>query len=249
MKKTSEIISCPVISIFESESMGIIHNLLFDIKLRKCIYAQVINDSEGIPTIIKTSDLYKIGKDCVLIKNKSHIHLQNNYEKELSQYISPINLKVYNMNGEDMGYCTDIVLNDKFEMDKIILNNNKEIHNKEIFNIGKSAILIDIKKSNLNKFRPVQKIITIQEKDESKVLILSAEKPMEKQENDTNQNTKILTDYRFLVGRILSKDIIAMNGEIIAKKNAIVSKEIVNKASFYGKLIEIARYSNKNKNA
>ena len=137
----------------------------------------------------------------------------------------------------------------KYEIDKIVLNNNKEIHNKEIFNIGKSAIIIDIKKTNLNKFRPIQKIITIQEKDESKVLILSAEKPMEKAENDTNQNTKILTDYRFLVGRILSKDIIAMNGEIIAKKNAIVSKEIVNKASFYGKLIEIARYSNKNKNA
>ena len=63
------------------------------------------------------------------------------------------------------------------------------------------------------------------------------------QTQNSNTNNKIITDFRFLIGRILSQDIIAINGELIAKKDAIVTKEIVNKASHFGKLVEIARYS------
>ena len=61
--------------------------------------------------------------------------------------------------------------------------------------------------------------------------------------SETNTQNKIITDFRFLIGRILSQDVIALNGEMIARKDSIVTKDIVNKASSYGKLVEIARYS------
>ena len=59
----------------------------------------------------------------------------------------------------------------------------------------------------------------------------------------TPPSNKIITDFRFLIGRYLSQDIVAFNGELIAKKDAVITKDIVNKASSYGKLVEIARYS------
>ena len=60
-----------------------------------------------------------------------------------------------------------------------------------------------------------------------------------------NTNNKIITDYRFLINRTITHDILALNGELIAKQNSKVTKEIINKASLYGKLMEVARYSKK----
>ena len=91
------------------------------------------------------------------------------------------------------------------------------------------------------KFRPnfrLEKSIT--QSDSSKVTILTNTKQETSQDI---QNNKIITDFRFLIGRILNKDILALNGEIIAKNGNVINKDIVNKASYYGKLVEIARYS------
>ena len=46
--------------------------------------------------------------------------------------------------------------------------------------------------------------------------------------------------------RTIVQDIKTINGEIIAKKDSLIDKTIVNKASLHGKLIELARYSKKN---
>ena len=62
---------------------------------------------------------------------------------------------------------------------------------------------------------------------------------------ENKQQSRIITDYRFLINRKITKDILALNGEMIAKQNSKVTKEIINKASLYGKLMEIARYSKK----
>jgi len=253
MKKISEIISLPVISLYESEHVGIIHNILFDYKSKKCSYAIIFNDNDSMLKIIKMSDIYEIGKDCIFIKNKTQLELETNCQKELEIHSSLINLNVYNLKGENIGISTDILVNNKYELIKVILNNGIEINTSEIFNISKSTLLIDSQKTSIYKFKPRPKIIKFKE-TESKVMILS-DFITEKEKKTTNiittqQNSKIITDFRFLVGRILNKDIIAMNGELIAKKDTIITKDIVNKASSYGKLVEIARYSiKKNKNA
>lgn len=252
MYKLSKLISSPLISLYESEHLGIIFDILFDYRQKKGIYAIVINEKDNIPKIIKLSDIYTIGNDCVFVKNKSSIQLKNNFDKELENLGNPLNLNTYNLIGENMGISKEIILNKNFEIDKIHLNNNKEISRGEIFNIGNSAILIDKKQVSPNKFKPRQQIIKTSNNEE-KVIILS--NPIEEKNkapsaiNKEQQNTKILTDFRFLIGRTLNKDIIAINGEMIARKNSLITKDIIHKASFHGKLVEIARYSIKNKNA
>jgi hypothetical protein len=63
--------------------------------------------------------------------------------------------------------------------------------------------------------------------------------------NLSHSNDKIITHQNFLLGRIITQDVKANNGEIIAKKNAVINNEIIHKASSYGKIIEIARLSTK----
>ncbi len=237
MYKVSDIISTPVISLFEGEYIGIIYNIMFDYKQKKCNYACILDEKDNIPKLIKFRDIYRIGNECIFIKNQTYLDLESNCDKEIEENTNPINLKVYNLNCEYIGTSHDIIIDKDYKIDKIILNNGKVINRDEIFNIGKTTIIVGNDVS-IQKFKPVTKNVKIQNV-EKKVMILSS---LIKNEQ-TPPSNKIITDFRFLIGRYLSQDIVAFNGELIAKKDAVITKDIVNKASSYGKLVEIARYS------
>ncbi|MGN0961376.1 MAG: PRC-barrel domain-containing protein [Christensenellales bacterium] len=247
MFKVSDIISTPVISLYESEFQGIIYNIMFDVKLKKCKYLCVLNEEDGIQRMLKIKDIYQVGSECIFIRNESALELECNYESEIGNYNNPLNLKVYNMNGKFLGTSSDIILDDKFNIQSIVLNNGEVINNENIFNLGRTIILVDNINVSIAKFRPKQKTIP-NKSTENKVIILSDLREETKKSTaskDNNSINKIITDFRFLVGRILNKDIIAINGEMIAKNGSTITKDIVNKASFYGKLVEVARYSKK----
>lgn len=249
MFKVSNIISTPVISLYESEYQGIIYNIMFDLKSKKCKYLCVLNEEDGIEKMLKISDLYQVGEECMFIKNNSVLELECNYEREKDNLINPLNLRVYNMDGKLLGTSSDIILDEKFNIKTISLSNGTSVSIDKVFNISKSLILINNSNVNIAKFKPKQKAIRVLNKPETqnKVIILSELKntPPAKQESTIN---KIITDFRFLIGRILNKDIVAFNGEVIAKNGTVITKEVVNKASFYGKLVEVARYSSKKAN-
>lgn len=236
MYKISDIISTPVISLYEGEHIGIIYNIMFDYRQKKCSFACILNENDNIPRLIKFKDIFKIGNDCIFIKNLTCLDLETNCEKEMEENTNPINLKVYNLSCEYVGTSHDIIVDDNFRISQIVLNNGKIIERNDILNIGKSTIIIGNDVS-IQKFKPVVKSIKIQNTPK-KVMILS-----DFIKNEATPQNKIITDFRFLIGRILSQDVIALNGEMIAKKDSIVTKDIVNKASSYGKLVEIARYS------
>lgn len=236
MYKISDIISTPVISLYEGEHIGIIYNIMFDYRQKKCNFACILNENDNIPRLIKFKDIFKIGNDCIFIKNLTCLDLETNCEKEMKENTNPINLKVYNLSCEFLGTSHDIIVDDNFRISQIVLNNGKIIERNDILNIGKSTIIVGSDVS-IQKFKPVVKSIKIQNSPK-KVMILS-----DFINSETNTQNKIITDFRFLIGRILSQDVIALNGEMIARKDSIVTKDIVNKASSYGKLVEIARYS------
>ena len=236
MYKISDIISTPVISLYEGEHIGIIYNIMFDYRQKKCNFACILNENDNIPRLIKFKDIFKIGNDCIFIKNLTCLDLETNCEKEMEENTNPINLKVYNLSCEFLGTSHDIIVDDNFRISQIVLNNGKIIERNDILNIGKSPIIVGSDVS-IQKFKPVVKSIKIQNSPK-KVMILS-----DFINSETNTQNKIITDFRFLIGRILSQDVIALNGEMIARKDSIVTKDIVNKASSYGKLVEIARYS------
>lgn len=236
MYKISDIISTPVISLYEGEHIGIIYNIMFDYRQKKCSFACILNENDNIPRLIKFKDIFKIGNDCIFIKNLTCLDLETNCEKEMEENTNPINLKVYNLSCEYVGTSHDIIVDDNFRISQIVLNNGKIIERNDILNIGKSTIIIGNDVS-IQKFKPVVKSIKIQNTPK-KVMILS-----DFIKTEATPQNKIITDFRFLIGRILSQDVIALNGEMIARKDSIVTKDIVNKASSYGKLVEIARYS------
>lgn len=250
MYKISEIISSPVISLYESEFQGTILNIIFDCKTQKCKFLSIINDEDELEKVININDIYKVGTHCVFIKNTSCIELKSNYDYLSCNYSSLINLPIYNLEGENLGIVQDIELDSKFNLERIYLNNGNKIEYNNLVNLGKSAILISDSTVNISKFRPKLKPATTTKQCPNKVIILSDQyntttKSKAQNKSYNKQNNKIITDYRFLINRTITQDILSFNGELIAKQNSKVTKEIINKASLYGKLMEIARYSKK----
>lgn len=235
MKRISEIISSTVISLFESSEVGIIYNVTFDNKSKKCKYTYVLDEERNIMYKLKYLNVVDFGKDCTYIKNIGTMELADNFadEKNVS---TPLNKKVYNLSGEYIGTCKDAEIDDNGNLIQIILDST-ELSSDKILNIG-SVIIIGDEKFNISKYKPSNNIKITKIKNENKVIILDTPQI----ENNLPQN-KIITDARFLMGRKIIQDILAFNGELIARSGATITKDILNRASNYGKLVEIARYS------
>lgn len=242
MYKISDIVSMPIISIYESEYFGIVYNIMIDCKYKKIKYLCLLNEKDNVPKIVSVKDLYKIGSDCIFIKNKNAVSLKSNFDQEINGLSNPINLLAYNFEGKYLGIVNDAVFDDKFKINEFSIN-NKPYSTNEIFNLGQSSVIVNNKKINLKKFKPIVKLPEVQTVE--KVIVQNPQPTNNKNQPETQITTKIITDYRFLIGRIINKDIMALNGEIIAKTGTKITTEIINKASYFGRLVEIARYSNK----
>ena len=157
MYKISDIISTPVISLYEGEHIGIIYNIMFDYRQKKCNFACILNENDNIPRLIKFKDIFKIGNDCIFIKNLTCLDLETNCEKEMEENTNPINLKVYNLSCEFLGTSHDIIVDDNFRISQIVLNNGKIIERNDILNIGKSTIIVgsdvSIQKFKIQKWK------------------------------------------------------------------------------------------------
>ena len=248
MYKISKIISLPVISLYESEYQGTIYNIVFDNKCNKCKFLYILNDDDNIEKIINLNDIYLVGKNCIFIKNTSCIDLKTNFDMELKQFTPLINIPVYNMKGENIGLSKDVELDDKFNIQNITLTSGTIIPQNQIFNFSKTAIIVNDIVVNISKFKP--KLVSTKNYNcVNNIVILNNKEPITRRNTplkQTHNNNKIITDYRFLMDRTIVQDIKTINGEIIAKKDSLIDKTIVNKASLHGKLIELARYSKKN---
>jgi len=243
MYKISEIISMPIITLYESEYIGIVHNIKFDYHKKKCKYIYVLNEKNNLKQIINMSDIYRIGENCLFLKNKDCLKIEETHQLEMENCINPLNLAVYSTNGKYIGTSQDAILNNSM-IEYILLNNGQKIKSGDIFNIGNNVILIHDKvKFSISKFKPRQKIINKASNQKVSILSTIAEPPKSQESTISTQNTKIITDVKFLIGRILHKDIIANNGEIVAKSGSLITKDMINKANNYGKLIEITRFS------
>lgn len=240
MYRISNIISLPVINIFDCKSEGIIDNIFFDSKSKKLKYISVYDEGYELTHVIKINNIFHLGQDCVLINNSNALELKESICSCLDEYINPINLNIYDLNGTLIGKCVDIIIDKKLNLKSLILSTAEEIPACKIKNMGTSIILTSNSPFNINKFKPTINKIKISNTIDSTVSL-----PNQVVNTQGSPQQKLITDYTFLIGRTLSQNIQSFNGEIIAKEGALITKDTIKKASLVGKLLELTRYSTK----
>ncbi len=236
MAKVSNIISSFVVSIYNGQTEGVVSNILFNEK-KKAKYL-IISQNDETFLMLDTKDIYAFGDGAVLIKNSQDLNMYENKILESKNCFSPINSIVVNLDGNFLGYVSDIDLDNKYSIVSISVGNDKTIKLCDVLNVTDSAILtcLGIKKPKISNFKASNVLPTVE--NNIKVTIQDDIKPVE-----TILPTRSITNYNFLLNRKVNRDIQNFNGEIIIKENQIINTKILDIARINGKIRELTKYS------
>ena len=279
--KVTEILSKPVISLLNSRTEGIVKCVTFDKNFKRLKWIVLFDNNEHLEEkALKINNIYSFGENAIVIKDDQCLNLEVSCIKTDEKKL-PINNEVYTTKGKYLGRVKDIVLDEKYYIQQLILNNDELIDINKILASGEDAVIVQDEKNNINisslkrkKSSPKINAVKIQE-TEQKVTVLNeindkvqenstenevlatmnlVEAP-ESEENEVktikakyslnNSSTPltVTTNYNFLIGRKLEKNVYSPNKELIARKNVKITKDIINRAKLHCKLREIIKYS------
>ncbi len=236
MNNITELISKPVISLFEGQNEGTVENILFDSKMKKAIFAVIFQDEEQSPLkILPLNKIYNIN-DVITIKNCGELELYSSLELLLSHLCNPINSNVYSVDGKHLGRVQDVFLNKNNNIDYITLNTGESIYKKEILSFNSQIMLTQVndKKVRLSSFR--SKFIMPQITQPQIVQIME-----EVEHSPENKGIKNVVNKKNLIGKHVQKNILASNGEVLIRQHTKVTLSIVKLAKLNGVLNELTQ--------
>lgn len=232
----SDLLQKPILSLYEGEILGSINKIYFN-KIKNKITCFEVLDEEDLNYCLQPKFIYTVGKHAITIKNKQNLILSLNYIDN-NYSILPINVKIYSLQGEYLGVVKDYIVNDKFILETLILDNQNQINFSEIASISSNSVVVyyDQKHININTFRYRIKPKT---NNDNKVRVLP------KLFSTFNKITPKSTEKRenFLVGRICTKDIYDNQQNIIIKQNSTITNQTLALASSKNKLHDLIKYS------
>lgn len=231
----SELLQKPLLCLYEGELLGNINKVSFNKVKKKITSFEIINDEE-ISYSLSSKYIYTIGKHAITIKNKQNLILSLNETNDSSTL--PINAKVYSLQGEYLGIVIDYSISDKYQLENLILDNQKLIPISDMASCSSNSIVVYYSQEhiNINSFR-----YKIQNKNNqnSKVKVLpklfSSFNKIDP--NPTNKKEN------FIVGRVCTKDIFDNKQNIIIKQNSTITEQTLALASSKNKLQELMKFS------
>ena len=155
MCKVSNIISSFVVSVYNGQIEGVVSNILFNEKKHAKYLIISQNDEQFL--VLNTSNIYKLGDGAVIIKNSDCLNLMSNMELEIKNYFSPINSIIVSVDGNFLGYVTDIELDEKFNILSFESSNKNSVNLNRVINISESVIITStttLKTPKLSTFKP-----------------------------------------------------------------------------------------------
>lgn len=258
MYNVTEIISKPVINLYNGKLEGTVKNICFDEKLKKATDLILFEDEDGEECVLSISKVYKIGRNAITIKNSEGL-LPSLFATKIN-YNNQINNEVYNLEGDKLGVVSDIVLGNNYKIEKIIVE-NQEYTPSSVISFGENNLIINSSGAKYSKDSYKPKVMPKPKQlDLVKILpkvpeIIDDKIPKIEFDNidiKPKQNYKIsenplpqrmITSQNYLLGRKLAKTIYGANNEIIAKKDCLITEKILLAAKSHNKLVELAVFS------
>lgn len=233
MYRYKEIISKPVLSLYEGELLGVVDKLLFDKKLKKLVELTLVGE-DGLKFILPTKNIYRIGKNAITIRNNQCVELQTDNSNLIT---APIKSKAYSIQGEFLGVIEDVYINEKFLTTQIELENKTVISTNMVASSSKNTIIFFNKNDNIN----IKQFLPHKTEENKTNLNINISTKLEEQQNKHKQKLNFSSD--FLVGRICTKDIFNFNNEILIKAHSVITKKNIKELIKFGKIRELMLFS------
>ena len=236
-----------IFSLYDMKQVGVITNILFSNKTKKATYMIVVNEEEDFHRfVIPMKHIYQLGHDVVTIKNTSCMQPYENLDLEISGYYNPIFDTIIDGYGNNYGYIKDVLLSKGYKIVNFINDKNEILPLDNIVCFTHQTILYKEKETTLHRsqFRP-RKHIDFEYVPEQKVTIQEVTQPATQtiSNHTTILPNKTIANYNFLINRIVKKNILASNGDVLIKENSRISSIVIDKARMFGKLKELMEFS------
>lgn len=231
-----ELLSCPVLSLFEGELIGKVNKLYLDKKLKKLLFVEILSDNDT-KFLLSTKHIFHIGKNAITIRNNQCVNIK---VEDGGLYSSPIGLKAYSFKGEFLGTIEEISFNEKFLTETITLDNSSLLKVENVASVGTNAVIFYNEKTNINisKFTPQKTPKIFKTELKQKVQIQPTEIIDATQITPSQpQNTD------FLIGRVCTKDIFNFNNELLIKAHSSITKKHLKEINKFGKIKELMLYT------
>jgi uncharacterized protein YrrD len=176
MRRVTEILSKPIISLYEGKTEGTVKNVVFDKNLNKVLWLILFDDKELLEeTYLETSNIFKVGEHAIVVKNGEAI--TPNITKTNGVQNNPINYFVYTVGGNLVEKVSDVLLDDNFNTVMIELKNKEQIPPDKFFVAGKDALILQDETNPISIQAVKQKKIPKPKKEDAlqKVQILSVD--------------------------------------------------------------------------
>lgn len=239
MHKINNIISMPVLSVYEGELIGQISKIYFDKKLKKVSHFTVCCEGD-LSYVLYPKNIYKLGKNAITIKNMSCLILEVDTAIP-DTVLMPLNSKVYTIQGEYIGKITEITINDKFTVSNILLDNDKFLDCNQLLSCSKNTVIIYDENTKVNFSRFKHKAINIfKSKPKVETVSVMPYPPvMEEQIQEITLPSNVSNNPNFLIGRIATKDIFIDDKRLLIKSNSTITEKTLSLARLNNKMKEL----------
>ena len=242
MNKLSELISKPVISIYDGQNEGTVGNILFDRKRKKALFAVIFDNSEESPErVLPLQKIYSIG-DSIMIRNSGNLELMSNLDLSLSNLYNPVMTTAYDTSGKKYGQINDIIIDDNYNISEFIFSDGVKCNCKKIANFNDSVCILYKENDTIKLWALKQRVKIPKDHNQSIVQIMNSE-DMQTQEKSPILPNRAVANYKLLLDRKVTKNISSLNGKVIIRKDTKISNTIIDLAKRYGVLRELTQFS------
>lgn len=207
-----------IISIFEGKTCGTIKYGIINSKGKLSSFVIQNNELKGILNI---KDIFSFCYDKIMIKNKSKILVS-----QIENLIQFLNKKVFTVLGNYYGKIVDIVFDKNFYIEKILTDLN-EFTFKDIL-INGDIIIINDKNSKFKPYQFAPKNNIIPSENTNQKVVVTTKIPIKAMSGT------------FLIGRKLFKDFVSSDKIVLARKNSIISQNLLNLAKEHNSLHKLS---------
>ena len=235
------------------------------LKLKKVMFFQV--DDQDLKYTLATKNIYKIGKNAITIKNNACLTLQLDNDV-VSTIPAPYESKTYTIQGEYLGKIDQITFTEKYNVDTILLDNQKVLDCSNLASCSKNTILVYDQNTHINvsKFKNralpklfrtknTQKVSALPQEDNDPNTELPADDkinladtlPTVEEKDFEIRNISLptaITNYpSFLIGRVVVQDIMLDDKKSLIKANSTITDRTLTLALANNKIRELMLFS------
>ena len=221
-----ETIGKKVLSIYDCQCCGIVLNIIMAKNFEKISYFVISDDDNDIIYKLMPCDILGYDNEYITIKNCSKLIVTPT--EEVNQNLKT---EVIDIEGNSLGKIVDYILDDDYKITKITTQKG-EITPKQIVTSSNNLIIFNNLEKPIKKtsFAPKQRAFTQLKANQ----IVSIQQPEQIQKIPVRINSMTT-----LLGKKLIHDIASQNGEIIARRNTIITIPLINTIKQYNLMTDL----------